>query len=359
MLLALLAVSVGLLAGLVTGGRVEALRDFRPNLWWAPLAAAVLYVIPLLVDDLGGENVLAAMSLLVLLVAALANLHVAGLGVVAVGLALNLVPLAVDGATTVGPDAAATVDLDTDEDLGVARRLELPEDRVGLLGDRIPLPGLDWLVSFGDLIILVGLVDVGLRLTRPREGAAAPAVAAAAPAELGPEPAPLPETPVDDDPWFALVRGDRRDDPPEPVRTTGSLVGDRHASGEIRLTGIGAPTGEDEVVPFVDTATNRADELDLSLVRWADEPPPDDEDTDELDLRDLQNLLERDDSSSPSTTPPARPEPAGDRPAGPPSPPARDADGSFGDALARFDRDHDVIDLDDAAGSEPTGPRPD
>ena len=349
MVLALIAVVVGLLAGLASGGTTAALRDFRPVFWWAPLAAAVLYVLPLLVDDLGGESVLAAMSLLVLIAAAVMNRHIAGLGVVAIGLGLNLVPLAIDGATTVGPDAAAAVDLDTTEDLGVARRLEVPEDRVGLLGDRIPIPGLGWLVSFGDLIVLVGLVDVGVRLTRPRHDAAVGDAE-----EASAETAAAAEAVAANDPWFALVRGDHgHDQRPERAERPPPLV-DERGTGEIRLTAIGSDEAED-VVPYVDTSPSRPDELDLSLVRWADEPPADEADTDELDLRDLQSLLERDTAPD---APPAPAEPA-PRPAGPPSPPRQEPGDAFGDALARFDRDHDVIDLDTASDTEATGPRPD
>ncbi len=363
MVLALIAVVVGLLAGLATGGSVAALREFRPVFWWAPLAAAVLYVIPLLVDDLGGEAVLAAMSLLVLIAAAAMNLHIAGLGVVAIGLGLNLVPLAIDGATTVGPDAAATVGLDTSEDLGVARRIEITEDRVGLLGDRIPVPGLDWLVSFGDLIVLVGLVDVGLRLTRPR-----PVPATADPEETSAATAAVADAVAEHDPWFANIRADHGADRLlEPSDRGAAPVVEEHGTGEIRLADSSAGDGDD-VVPYVDTSPSRPDELDLSLVRWADEPPPDEAVTDELDLRDLQSLLDADSASSPAappSPPPAEPPAAPGHaatdapaagPSGPPSPPSK---GSFGETLARFDRDHDVIDLDTASDAEATGPRPD
>ncbi|MEM8904087.1 MAG: DUF5317 family protein, partial [Actinomycetota bacterium] len=351
MVLALIAVVVGLLIGLATGGTTAALETVRPRFWWAPLAAAVLYVIPILVDDLGGEAVLAAGSLGVLLAATLANPQIAGLGVIAVGLALNLVPLAVDGATTVGIDAAATVELDTTEDLGVARRLEIPEDRVGLLGDRIPIPGLDWLVSFGDLVIVVGLVDVGLRLTRRRPAeASVPAPVAAAP------PPPVDTGVADEEhPWFALVRDDRGAEPTAPPRPEPVPV--PHTTGEIRLAEAERSADRD-VVPYVDTSASRADELDLSLVRWADEPAPDEAETDELDLRDLQSLLDRRDRTEPAPPPPPEatgpipapiaaatdapsPEPAA-RPGESPSPPAA---GGFDAALAKFDRENDVADL--------------
>ncbi|MEM9033622.1 MAG: DUF5317 family protein [Actinomycetota bacterium] len=324
MLLALVAVLVGLAIGLLTRGSLAAARQLRPVLWWAPLLAAGLYVLPIIADDLGGEAVLAALSLTTLLVAALANREIAGLGVVALGIGLNLVPLAIDGATTVGPDAAATVELDTTDDLGVARRLEITEDRVGLLGDRIPLPGLGALVSFGDLIIVVALFDVGLRLTRrqvrePLEMAAASAEAAAVAA--------------DGDPWFALVRGDISQDTYAEVTTDED--GDPSAPPPDRAPAarpapvriVAEDPDEDPVdVPFVETGQIRHDELDLSLVRWADEPEHTGADTDELDLRDLQNLL--------------------DEPEAPGATPSRTAvaASAFDATLARFDNDHGIED---------------
>ena len=107
------------------------------------------------------EIVLTA-SLFGCLVFCLANLRLRGLGVVAIGLGANLVPLLVNGTVPVDPDAlvharlAERSELDT-VDLDGGRSLADDDTLFAFLGDVIPLPELGLVLSFGDLIIAAGL----------------------------------------------------------------------------------------------------------------------------------------------------------------------------------------------------------
>jgi hypothetical protein len=160
----LVGLTSGLLLGVLTGGRLRAVVEVAPR--W-PLTAfgavAALGVIRLGVGD-GGA--LLALTLGVAAATAAANRHVAGMGVVAVGLVANLVPVVLDGGTPV--DRAAL------EAAGAARPVEgllptqhLAGERTSLpaLSARIPVPG-GFVVSFGDLIIAVGLAAAASSATR-------------------------------------------------------------------------------------------------------------------------------------------------------------------------------------------------
>ncbi|MGH9243982.1 MAG: DUF5317 family protein [Acidimicrobiales bacterium] len=101
------------------------------------------------------------------------NLHLAGMGVLTVGLAVNLAALVINVGMPVRPNAlvaADVVDADRVDDIDVTgyRHIERPGDLAPILGDVIPLPVGRAVVSFGDLIIAVGAADVVANVTRRR-----------------------------------------------------------------------------------------------------------------------------------------------------------------------------------------------
>jgi hypothetical protein len=123
------------------------------------------------------------------LAAGIANLHLVGMPVVALGLLLNTVVLVANGAMPVRPEALAaaagtTVDEVAARDLGARHRLEATGDRLTFLGDVVPVRPLGEVVSFGDLIVAVGLTDVVYRLVRPAHRRPRPSV------RWAPRPAP-------------------------------------------------------------------------------------------------------------------------------------------------------------------------
>lgn len=128
----------------------------------------------LLSDDLA---VLAlAASLAVLLAFVAANAHLTGVVVIGCGLLLNLVALVVNNGMPVRGDAlvaagvAEASELDTLSFAG-PRHLETSTDVLGVLGDVVPIPLAGEVVSFGDLIIVVGAADAVRELARRRRPA--------------------------------------------------------------------------------------------------------------------------------------------------------------------------------------------
>jgi Family of unknown function (DUF5317) len=171
-----LAVPLGMVVGRLAGGRWRYVYKVRIR-WWGVLVAAIavggfMAVYP---DPPGGDAWL-AFSLVLFAVVAGANLHLRGMGVVMVGIGLNLVPLLLNGHMPVRAEAVVDAGLapaDNYEavDLGTGRQLAEPGDRLTVLGPIVPLSALNEVVSFGDLIVAFGLVNVGFRLVKP---AAAP-----------------------------------------------------------------------------------------------------------------------------------------------------------------------------------------
>lgn len=139
------ALVVGVVAGLAGGGRLGnlGLRAFRAGPFLA--AGLLLRVAP-------GHGTALALSYLCLLVFALANLRITGMGLITVGLALNALVVTANGRMPV-------------------RGTERPEDRLTFLDDRIPVDPLGEILSFGDLVLAVGLVTATQSVVRkPPEG---------------------------------------------------------------------------------------------------------------------------------------------------------------------------------------------
>lgn len=112
-------------------------------------------------------------ALAVLLAFALANARVTGIAVIGVGLLLNLVAVVVNNGVPVRSDALVVAGvLDQRDvataDLGSLRHLETGADRLAVLGDIVPIPAARSVLSFGDLIIVVGAADAVRDLARRR-----------------------------------------------------------------------------------------------------------------------------------------------------------------------------------------------
>ena len=173
MISALLAVLIGAGIGLFRGGRLQNLSGLRVD-YWQLLAVGV--TIPLLVAwvDPPGGALFVALALISLIAFALMNFRLAGMGVVAFGLFLNLVPIVVNGAMPVSPEAMVNADLAPNVGAAELLKLQAPReiqqagDRLVFLGDIIPIGILDQVLSFGDLVLLVGLADVVANRVRRR-----------------------------------------------------------------------------------------------------------------------------------------------------------------------------------------------
>lgn len=150
----LVALVIGLAAGRAGGGRLAnaGRRAFRA---WPLLAAgAVLQLLP----SAGGLT----LSYVCLVAFAALNLRVPGMGVIAVGLALNALVVWVNGGMPVHGG---------DPGLSGKHHAEHPGDTLTFLDDRIPVDPLGEVLSFGDMVLAVGLaVTTASLMRRPPEG---------------------------------------------------------------------------------------------------------------------------------------------------------------------------------------------
>ena len=139
----------------------------------ALLGAGVLLAVTADANDGTVAVVIGIVAQVMLLLGVIGNLHLIGTGVVAVGLALNLVSMVVDGGVPVRRGAlvaAEVVDPQVVDRviLSGPRHLERDDDIVPWLGDALPVAPFRSVVSFGDLIIAVGVADVAAHAARPR-----------------------------------------------------------------------------------------------------------------------------------------------------------------------------------------------
>ena len=164
-----LAAAVGLLIGLVSGGSLRRLGDRRFHLW-PLLPVGVALQLPL-ADRLGFGGLLGSYACL--LAFALANIRLVGMGLVAVGIALNTMPIAVNRGMPVDRDAIVAARITTAakvKTLHLDRKhhLERKSDTLMVLADIIPVRPVHEVVSFGDVVLAVGVADVIYHLLRPR-----------------------------------------------------------------------------------------------------------------------------------------------------------------------------------------------
>jgi hypothetical protein len=104
-------------------------------------------------------SALLVVSYVFLLVFCGANVALRGLAVVAVGIALNGAVIAVNSGMPIRAPKAAV-------ETTTKHHAQRPSDKLTPLGDVILLPSLRQSLSFGDLIMLVGLVDVLFHCSR-------------------------------------------------------------------------------------------------------------------------------------------------------------------------------------------------
>lgn len=185
MLLIVGAIVLGLGIGLALPPRTT--RFARPKLRLpACLAAgAALQVLASTTD--GHVAVALGITALALLTTfALANLHLAGMGVMTIGLMANLLVVCANYGMPVSPHALVAAGVvSADEVPAVAldgpRHLERPGDVLHGLGDIIPAHGR--VLSFGDLIITIAMVDVIANVVR-RQRRRQPAVSVRASSDV-------------------------------------------------------------------------------------------------------------------------------------------------------------------------------
>ena len=157
-----LALALGI--ALVTGGRlrnIAAVQLRRSNI--LAVAVGIQLALEVLHPTRGIAGRVASgllvVSYVLLLVFCAANLRLRGLTVVAVGIALNGAVIALNAGMPIrAPEAVV--------EATTKHHAERPSDKLTFLGDIILVPALRQSLSFGDLIMLVGLVDVLFHCSR-------------------------------------------------------------------------------------------------------------------------------------------------------------------------------------------------
>jgi hypothetical protein len=157
-------VALALGVALVTGGSLRSIAATElkhPSILTA--AVGIQLALEVLHPTSGTAGHLASALLVVsyvfLLLFCVANLRLRGLAVVAVGIALNGAVITLNSGMPIrAPEAAV--------EATTKHHAEQPSDKLTFLGDIILVPALRQSLSFGDLIMLVGLVDVVFHCSR-------------------------------------------------------------------------------------------------------------------------------------------------------------------------------------------------
>lgn len=183
------ALALGLLIGFALGGRPRhlAAKSFR---WWLLLPLGVVLQLLVELDGVPVPKTLLVVSYVYLLGFCLANLRHAGMGIVTIGIAMNAVVIAANGGMPVREEAIYQADVIERGEVAyideVKHHVEDDDTRLMFLGDIIPVRPLRQVLSFGDLVLSVGVADLLVHLLRPvrkrrRRKAARPSAEAQAP----------------------------------------------------------------------------------------------------------------------------------------------------------------------------------
>ncbi|MEO8693245.1 MAG: DUF5317 family protein [Acidimicrobiales bacterium] len=179
LLLATVAAVVGLIIGVRRGGSPVNLAHADLQ-WWRLffLAMGLIGLADVAPDfslDLGlvvmGAVGLVVVGLALMMLFALRNLHLIGVSIVAVGLALNLLATVANDGFPVDKGALIAANIEdartVDEaKLSGGQHLRTDDDRLWWLGNAIPFRELEQVLSFGDLIIIGGIGCSVEHLTR-------------------------------------------------------------------------------------------------------------------------------------------------------------------------------------------------
>jgi hypothetical protein len=210
-----LALVLGALIGGATGGRPRYLGHHRLRGWWLVVLGFGLQVAAGRLDAGSLGTVLALVGAAALVAFAALNPHLVGIGVVAAGVIANALVIGVNDGMPVRPSAVVAAQVATRAEepflgYGPRHHRETSQDTLAFLADNIPIPAFREVVSFGDLILAVGVADTIAHLLRPggrHAGIAAPESGAGgdrghngtiAPPATAPAPPPAPFPPSDD-----------------------------------------------------------------------------------------------------------------------------------------------------------------
>lgn len=167
-----LALVTGAVIGLAAGGRPRFVVHHRIRAWWLVLLGFGLQVATDHLNVGGWGTAMVLVGAVALLAFAALNPGLVGIGVVAVGVAANALVIAVDNGMPVRTSAVVAAQLATAAqaptlNYGYRHHEQRPSDRLIPLTDIIPVPPFREVVSFGDLILAVGVSATIARLLQP------------------------------------------------------------------------------------------------------------------------------------------------------------------------------------------------
>jgi Family of unknown function (DUF5317) len=209
MLLIIGAIVGGILVGLILGGSLQQLAEIKLRWWPLALLGLALQLAPIpsmkgQVDHWLGVGLLIA-SYVVLLAFVAVNIRLPGFWLIAIGFALNVVVISINGGMPVsrealrrayGPDYPSILhDLETNA--GAKHHLSRPDDDLLPLTDVIPLgPPVRLVLSVGDVMFFLGVSWVIAAATKGPAGRhrkrAVRDLSAAEGTTVRPEPSELP-----------------------------------------------------------------------------------------------------------------------------------------------------------------------
>lgn len=171
MLFTVVAVAAGVAIALMVGGRPRYLADKHLRNW--PLLIAGV-IVQLTSDHIGGwlGFALLLLSFFLLLGFAVSNVKLVGMALVGIGLMLNLLTIMVNHGMPVRRQAIVRAGIARDDEVDqltiqAKHHLERPDDTLMAISDIIPVPPIREVLSFGDLILSVGVADTVIHLLRP------------------------------------------------------------------------------------------------------------------------------------------------------------------------------------------------
>lgn len=153
----------------VRGGSLENLAQTRFGWIWVLIAALVIQIGT---DILGYEGLARPLAALLLAITYLGaavflalNRSLPGMAIAASGMMLNAIVILANGAMPVSLWAARVAGIDELGDLGVKHEVAGPDTALPFLADVIPIPNALQIISFGDVVLGVGIAVLVYRQT--------------------------------------------------------------------------------------------------------------------------------------------------------------------------------------------------
>jgi hypothetical protein len=162
----LIAVGAGFALALLLGGRFRFFQDRGLRLWFLlPLGLALQFAA---VSSAGSTwlFVLVLLGFASLFAFAVANLAVTGFWMIAFGLFLNAFVVGLNHGMPIGKKALAHTG-NYASVYPALHHVQRSSDKLLILGDVVPISPIGEIVTFGDLVLAVGIVDVLVHLMRP------------------------------------------------------------------------------------------------------------------------------------------------------------------------------------------------